>query len=780
MQVNPKMNRRDLLKGGASLLVTVGAAGSLTACLVDRPSSTGTVAQPRNTAPDRLDTWLAIDENGEVTAFFGKTDMAQGVSTAMAQIVAEELDVSVDRVSTVLGDTNLTPDQGGSSASSACRWGAQPLRNAAAEARQILVGRASEILGQLQENLDVEDGNIFVKDTPETSVSYGELISEEGFGTQLDWNKRYGNALRATGTVQPKDFADYKVVGTSVVRKDIPGKILGTTEYCHHVTLPGMVHGRMIRPPVANAVPVSADAQSIADISGARVVHKRNLLAVVADTEWGAIQAARQLEVEWTETEAPFPHMDQLYDYIRQAPPVVSNGQTMTFGSKNYNVPRGQKAYDLGSINQALANSARVIASEYEIPFQSHARMAPSVAVADVSDERVVIYTDAQKPHDVRAGVSKMLNLEQEQVHAIWLPGPGSYGRSDGDEAAFEAAIISREIGQPVRVQWMRHEGHAWDPKAPAAVVSLKAGVDANGDLSAWLFHAKGFSGWDVKNNPSNPGDTLAGMQMGWQKWDEHNFGTPEESYEFPNQVEYFETIEAFQEVASPLRCAHMRSPQKKQVSFAHESFIDEAAAATGQDPIAFRLKYLKNPREIEVMEAVAKAANWETRPSPATDKNDSGNIARGRGVALFGGYDTYVATVCEVEVDRETGRIWPRRFVVAHDCGLIINPLGLRGTIEGNVVQGASRALWEEVLFDQENVRSIDWISYPILDSMDAPEAIDIVLINRPDESPGGAGEPAHVAVAAAIGNAVFDATGFRARQMPLTPERIKLGLNV
>jgi len=400
MKVNPSINRRDLLKGGASLLVTVSTAGVLNSSVINNAVSKEATTKLRTTAPDQLDAWLAINKIGDVSAFFGKTDMAQGVGTAMAQIVAEELDVSVNKVTTILGDTNLTPDQGGSSASSACRWGAQPLRNAAAEARQILIDRASKILGQTNEKLDVKNGSIFVKDSPETKISYGELVSEEGFGTQLDWNKKYGNALRTSGTASVKDPADYTVVGQSVVRKDIPGKILGTTEYCHHVSLPGMLHGRMIRPPVANAIPVSTNTKSIADIAGARVVHKRNLLAVVADTEWGAIQAARQLEVEWTDTDAPFPHMDQLYDYIRQAPPVVSNGQTMTFGSKNYNVPRGQKEYDLGPTNQVLASAARVVEAEYEIPFQSHARMAPSVAVADVSDNGVVIYTDAQKPHD--------------------------------------------------------------------------------------------------------------------------------------------------------------------------------------------------------------------------------------------------------------------------------------------------------------------------------------------------------------------------------------------
>lgn len=778
MQSDQGISRRQVLRGGAALLVAAAGAGGLGVAVVEGRPKVGLDAFARSTLPDSLDAWLAIHTDSSVTAFFGKMDMGQGVDTAIAQIVAEELDISVDTVTVVMADTALTVNQGGASASSACRLGAVPLRNAAAEARRILFERAGERFNRSPDDLAVADGVIHVAGSPDEKISYGALITDAGFGAKMMWNGRYGNALGASAVAKPKDPANYRVVGTPVPRRDIPGKILATTEFCHHVTLPRMLHGRMIRPPVANAVPLGADEQSIADIPSARIIHKRNLLAVVAATEWEAIKAARQLTVTWSETEAPFPDMAGLYDYIRQAPPVASNGKPMTFGIKNYNTPRGYKAYDPAPTLQVLAGAARVLEADYEVPFNSHARMAPSVAVADVTTAGAVIYSDAQKSHYTQEGIAKLLGIQEQQVRVIWKPGPGSYGRSDADEAAFDAAILSRETGRPVRVQWMRHEGHAWDPKAPAAVIRMKAGFDADNAMIAWYFHAKGFSGWDVKNNASNPGDTLAGMLLGWQKWDEHNFGTPLESYEFPNQVHFWETVEAFQENASPLRCAHMRSPQKVQIAFAHECFIDEAAAAQRLDPITFRKTYIRDRREIDVLDAVAKLAHWEMRPSPA--RGGDGEIARGRGVALMHSYGAYVATVCEVEINRRTGRVWPRRFAVAHDCGLVINPLGLRGTIEGNIIQGASRAMWEEVQFDEQNVRSVDWESYPILDSMDVPEAIDIVTLEPPGEPPGGAGEPAHVTVAPAIANAIFDAIGIRLRRLPLTPERIREGLGL
>jgi CO/xanthine dehydrogenase Mo-binding subunit len=773
-------DRRELLQG-ASLVFALGAAGGIAIFPLRKAEAQSLAAAPRLLGPTSLDTWLSIDTEGVVTAYFGKMDMGQGVDTAIAQVVAEELDVDVARVAVVMGDTHRTPNQGGASGSSGCRQGAIPLRNAAAEARRVLVARASDRLGVPSDRLAVSDGTVYIATDPTRRageagpvVTYADLI-RDGFATEIDWNGQYGNGLLVTGAAAPKSHTAHTVVGTSVARKDIPGKILATTEFCHHVTLPGMLHGRCIRPPVAKAVPMSVDQSSIDDIPSARVVRKGDFLAIVAASEWHAIKAARQLRVTWSDTDPPFPSMEALFAHIRNAP-VAADSSRAGFG--------GGRPFDAKPSLDAIAAAATKLEAEYEVPFQSHARMAPSIGVADVKNGEALVFSDTQKPHNTRDGIAKLLGLPPEKVRVIWKPGSGSYGRSDADEAAFEAALLSQEVGAPVRVQWMRDEGHAWDPKAPACVISCKAGLDAGGGLVGWYFRAKGFSGWDVMFNAADPKDTLVGQLVGFAKGDAHNFGVPEESYAFPNAVKYWETIPPLLERASPLRCAHMRAPQEPQLHFAQECFIDEVAHAAGVDPIALRLMHLTDAREIAVLEAVARASGWETRPSPAGPQSGAGSAAgggllRGRGVAINSGFGGYVATVCEVEVDRASGRVWPRRFVVAHDCGLIINPQSLRATIEGNIVQGVSRTLCEEVRFDSQNVRSVDWISYPILEAMDAPESIEIVTLNRPELPAGGAGEPAHVTVPAAIGNAVFDATGVRIRRLPLTAERVRQSIN-
>lgn len=758
------LDRRGFLQRSATLVFAL-KTGGLSILSLNAARAQSLAAAPRAIGPEELDTWISLDANGAVTAYFGKMDMGQGVDTAIAQVVAEELDVDVARVNVVMGDTHLTPNQGGASGSSGCRQGAIPLRNAAAEARRVLVARAAERLQVRADELDVLDGKVFVRGAPERSVSYAELI-EDGFATRLDWNGTYGNGLNVNGRATPKSPDQYRLVGTEVPRKDVPGKVTATTEYCHHVTLPNMLHARCIRPPVANAVPVSVDESSIAQFPDARVVRKDDFIAVVAESEWHAIKAARALKIVWSNTSAPFPPETRLFDYLRTAP-AASDSSRGGFGGR---------AFDTAPILAAIESAARQVEAEYEVPFQSHARMAPSIGVAHVTNGEALIYSDTQKPHNTRDGIAKFLGLPPEKVRVVWRPGSGSYGRSDADEAAFEAALLSQLTGRPVRVQWMRHEGHAWDPKAPACVIRCKAGIDAENRIRGWYFQARGFSGWDVMFNAAEPRDTLVGQLTGFPKGDAHNFGVPGESYEFPESVQFWETVAPFLDRASPLRCSHMRAPQEPQVHFAHESFIDEVAAMIGADPIALRLQYLRDPREIAVLEAVAKLSNWETRSSPGAARD--GAVLRGRGVAIATSFGGYVATVCEVEVERSTGRIWPRRFFVAHDCGLILNPRGLRGTIEGNIVQGMSRTLCEEVRFDTEMVRSEDWLSYPILDVKDAPEAIEIVTIDRPEEPAGGAGEPSHVTVPAAIANAVFDATGVRLRRLPLTAERMKAAL--
>jgi nicotinate dehydrogenase subunit B len=393
-----------------------------------------------------------------------------------------------------------------------------------------------------------------------------------------------------------------------------------------------------------------------------------------------------------------------------------------------------------------------------------------------------------------------VLGLPQEKVHGIWVPGPGSYGRNDADDTVSDAALLSKAIGHPVRVQGMRHEGHGWDPKGPASIHRARAALDKDGAVIGYVFESKGFSRVDIDTNESDPVYSLAGQLMGLPLKPLQGFGVPAESYGFANKQLAWETIPPLLDRASPLRTAHLRDPVGPQIlaSAAKQSRAfrgstveiasspsaprndtlgtDVLAAAVGADPVAFRLRYLKAPRDLAVVKAAAEHAKWEPRPSPKSDR--SGDTLTGRGIAYAQRSGAVVAIVAEVEIDRRSGKVWARKFTVAHDCGLIINPDGLNRCIEGNVVQGTSRALSEEVAFDRARVISTDWASYPILDITEAPEAVDIVLLNRPDLPPAGAGESSIRPVAAALANAVFDASGVRLRRAPLTPERLKPAL--
>jgi CO/xanthine dehydrogenase Mo-binding subunit len=534
-------------------------------------------------------------------------------------------------------------------------------------------------------------------------------------------------------------------------------KVVARLDYVTDVKVNGMLHGRMIRPSIAGAVPVSVDQNSITDIPGARVVWQQGFLGVVAEKEWNAIRAAQQLQVTWSKTAPPFPSQDALYEHIRQAP-----------------VRKRSVEVQVGAVDPAFAGAARIVSAEYEWPFQSHASMGPACAVVALENGGATLWTGSQKPHFARDGVARMLGLPQERVHGIWMQGPGSYGRNDAGDAAVDAALLAQAVGRPVRVQGMRSEGHGWDPKGPASIHRARAGLDAQGNVIAYQFESKGFSRIDIDTNESNPSDSLGGQLLGMQLASKDGFGVPSESYGFANKLMAWETIAPLLDRASPLRTAHLRDPVGPQLHFASESFIDELAAATDTDAVEFRLRYLRDPRDIAVVKAAAQKANWETRPSGRRDQRDA-DVATGRGIAYVQRGRTVVAVVAEVEVERRSGKVHAKHFVVAHDCGLIVNPDGLRRCIEGNIVQGVSRSLWEEVTFDREQVTSVDWVSYPILDITEAPEAIDIELINRPDMPPLGAGEPSTRPVTAAVANAIFDATGVRLRRVPFTPDRVK-----
>jgi CO/xanthine dehydrogenase Mo-binding subunit len=746
-QILPSLSRRSMLLAGGALLVRFSPAQAASA----RPALT----------PDQLDSFIGLQPDGTILAFFGKMDPGQGVDVAIAQIVAEELDVPVTSVMVIQGDSARTVNQGGASGSTGIEKGGVTLRYAAAEARRVLVERAAAKLAVPADTLVTAKGNVYLSADPSRRVAYVDLLGDGFFDTQLHWNGKIGNDLLSRGVAQPKKVSDYTVVGQSVPRTDIARNVFAQQTYVTDVRPEGMLHARMIRPPVAGTEPATIDAASISAIPGVLVIHERGLLAVVAEEEWNAVRAAQKLKVTWTQAGAPpLPDQAQLYDYLRTAPALTRREEVK-----------------IGDVAAAHAGAAKIITATYEWPFQSHASMAGGCAVVDARPDSATVWTGTQKPHFAQAGVAKLLGLPLEKVRAIWTRGSGSYGRNDSGDASMDAAYLSRATGRPVRVQYMRDQGTGWDPKGPPSVHLCSAALDGEGKIIGYRFESRGLSRIDVDTNESDPRDTLAGQLLGMGQHSTQGFGYPAEAYEFGAKLLAWETVAPLLQNASPLRTAHLRDPVGPQVNFAAESFVDELAAAANADPVAFRLQHLKTPRAIAVITAAAEKFGWQPRPAASLPAS-SDDIVRGRGIALAQRAETVVAVAVEVEVSKRTGEVRPVRWAVGHDCGLIINPRNLNLTIEGNIIQATSRALLEEVTYDRERVTSVDWLSYPILDISQIPQRIDIVAINRPDLPAAGAGEASSRPVAAAIGNAIFDATGIRLRRAPFTPERVKAAL--
>jgi CO/xanthine dehydrogenase Mo-binding subunit len=485
---------------------------------------------------------------------------------------------------------------------------------------------------------------------------------------------------------------------------------------------------------------------------------------------WDAIRAAQQLKVQWDDSDAGFPTTsEEIFDWIRAASPGESHVE-----------------HDEGDVDEAIADATTTITAEFEWPFQSHARMAAAAAVADVRNSEVVVWTDSQKPYDTGTGARHLLEMPIGErrpgrppydVRSIWMPGPGSYGRSDAGDGAMDAVVLSDALGAPVRVQWMRHEGHAWDPKGPASVITCRAGLDEAGKVIAYHYHVKGFSRADQNSRENAPGEVLAGHLLGHESTPEWRMSSPAESYQFPNKRYSWDALPPLRRQASPLRTAHFRDPYGPEVHFAAESFIDEMALATGMDPLAFRLAHVSDERDADVLRAAAELADWEARTAPRMRRDASGNYI-GTGIAYAQRNGSVNAVVAEIEVKPDSGRIWVRRMWVGADHGLIVNPFTLERTIEGNLMQATSRTLFEEVKFDRKMVTSDDWQSYPILESVDAPLEIGIKHVNRPELGPRGAGEPTTRVAPPAIANAFFDATGVRLRRVPFTRERVKAAL--
>ena len=765
------VSRRDFLRGTGLLVVSFSMAEFPIAAAMSQVTGANQAAatsadpyDPMVLGPDprQLDSWLAIAEDGTVTFFSGKNDNGQGLATAFRQLVADELDAPLERIAIVFSDTQRTPDQRGASASDGVQGGGPPLRKACAEARRVLIEQAAQRLGVPVEQLTVRDGVIGVRGDGSRAVSYGELVGGQRLNSTLEWNGEFGRALDVTGQAQPKTQDQFRVIGRPVPREDILPIVYGQPHYPVDVRVPGMLHGRSIKPPVAGAELVSVDTSSVRNIPGlVKVVTKGDYVGVVCEREEQAIKAATQLKVSWSNPGPVFPtDSEGLYDYMRSAPHRFE-----------------QVGDDVGNVDEAFARAARIVEAEYRWPFQAHASFGPGCAVADWRDGELTIYTGTQKPFAMRRGVAQFLNIPQEKVRCIWVPGPGSYGRNDAGDVGYEAALLATDVGRPVRLQWMRSEGIAWDPKGPPVLVRVRGGLDADGHVIAYSYEWKGPSTrGDVNFEEHEPGQTLVGQMQGLGRdRAQREGGGRGGAYAFPNKRSVIRVMDPLLLMVSPLRAVHLRAPGAPPASFAGESSIDELATAAAADPVQFRLTYLTDPGHRAVIEAAANLAGWDTRPSPrARDAGARSGTVTGRGFSCAPG-GTGVALVAEVEVDLESGRVRVTRFACAVDAGLIVNADGAKNTVEGALLHTMSRTLHEEVTFDRTKVTSVDWRTYPIGTIADTPDTIDIVFINPEQRDPQGLGEPPCGPVPAAIANAIFDATGVRLRQVPFTPARVR-----
>ena len=756
MSLGISPSRRGFLKVSGGLLIGFSLSDS---GILPRLVAAETAANP---APGGLDAWLRIGADENIEVFTGKVDIGMGVQTALGQVVAEEMDVAFERVRLIMGDTATTPDQGGVGGSTSISAGAKPLRNAAATARFLLVGLAAGRLGAQPDRLKVKNGIVSVDGDAAKSISYGALAGGSAFNEALRVSGG-GFALNVEGKGKPKDPVNYTVVGQSVPRIDLPPKILGRAIYSTDIRVPGMLHGRVIRPNGAGATLVGVDESSVKGIPGyLKTVAKGNFLGVVAENEWAAIRAAQDLKVNWSSAAASFP--DDLYRHMRSAEPRAT-----------------RVLVNQGDAAAALQRAAKKVEASYEWPFQAHATMGPGCAVGDFHANGVTtVWTGAQKPHALQKGLAQMLGVNDDQVRVVWVEAAGSYGRAGDEDVAADAVVLSQAAGKPVRVQWSRADMTAWGGKGPAVIIDLAAGLDAQGGVTGIELTSRAFSGTEIPPQPATAGNLLAAQLMGIRNTsggDEYvGWGGDTYAYEFQSVHSVGHIIPPLYVSSSPLRTTHLRDPNGPAGTFAGESFMDEIAAEAGADPVEFRLRYIAEPRAKAVLTAAAERAKWEHRPSPKRS-GASGDVHTGRGVALALRGGTYVATVAEVEVNRHSGEVRVKRLVCAHDCGLIVNPDALRGTVQANLVQSLGRALKEEVTFDKSSVTSVDWNTYPVVRWADVPE-VEIVLLNHPEIASSGAGEPSSRPTAAAIHNAVFDAVGVRVRRAPLTPARVRAAL--
>ena len=726
------INRRALLGNGAAFFVAFSMHDATAQQRVTpdlRPGKTLKL--------DEVDAFLALLTDGSVTIYCGKVDLGTGLRVAIPQMVAEELDIPLSSITLIEGDTALTPDQGPTAGSSGIMRGGVQIRQAAATARETLLGLAAQHWGVSKDSLICREGHIINKSNAARLI-YASLLDGKQIGIKVDEKAPLKN---------PKD---YSVVGKPLPRPDIAAKVCGQHPYMHDIKIKDMVHARVIRPQSIGAKLTHVDEQSISFLPDIQIVRIQDFLAVVSSSEWSAIRAMRHLKTVWEQKPSLTGH-GGVKEWMRQ---------TETSG-REVLAQKGQSSDTLGQ-------SKSVASATYYWPLQSHASMGPSCGIADVKSESATIWSASQATHRLRGVCARILGLPPEKVRVIYRDGSGCYGTNGHDDVCADAAIISKAIGRPVRVQWSREDELGWDPKGPPQLLSMRGTLDRAGQIDAWETEM-----WLPKATASLPNIPLLGPEAaGIPQQQGISTGLISQNAHPPYAHNHLEVkVNWLKE--SPLRPSNIRAPGKIANSFAVESFVDELAAQNQIDPLSVRLNGLKDPRGLAVCRKVAELMKWETRPSPAKQ----GNIGRGFSYVHYKLNETYVAMGMEVEIDRKSSTIKVKKVYCAHDCGLMINPDATRQQVEGNILQTLSRTLFEETQFDHYKVTSTDWSSYPLLTFPDVPELV-IALIDQPHLPPLGAGEAACAAVPAALANAIFDACGARLREVPFTQERLKTAL--